>query len=145
MDARAKPWHDGEGGNWRWRASCRGDERVNHGNVIVQFFSFHFMNLIRFPGKNCFGKLLGSKARKSIAYATCLEKILQITPVATTRNTEIKEDAPNTGASPMPPLPDQKPPFLRLLRNIRLALWELNLIAISTLGLLALFGFQWFR
>lgn len=45
----------------------------------------------------------------------------------------------------MPPLPDQKPPLLRLLRNIRLALWELNLIAISTLGLLALFGVQWFR
>jgi hypothetical protein len=45
----------------------------------------------------------------------------------------------------MPPLPNQKPPFLRLLRNIREALWELNLITISALGLLTLFGIQWFR
>lgn len=43
----------------------------------------------------------------------------------------------------MPPNPDQKPPFLRLLRNIRLALQEVNLIAVLILSLLSILGFKW--
>lgn len=43
----------------------------------------------------------------------------------------------------MPSLPDQKPPFLRLLRNIRLALQEVNLIAVLILSLLSILGFKW--
>lgn len=43
----------------------------------------------------------------------------------------------------MPPLPDQKPPFLHLLRNIRLALQEVNLIAVLIFSLLSILGFKW--
>jgi hypothetical protein len=43
----------------------------------------------------------------------------------------------------MPPLPDQKPHFLRVLCNIRLALQEVNLIAVLIVSLFSILGFKW--
>ncbi|CAN1543651.1 hypothetical protein MCEMSEM23_01870 [Rhabdaerophilaceae bacterium] len=43
----------------------------------------------------------------------------------------------------MPSLPDQKPPFLRILRNIRLALQEAILISGLVLFLISILGVKW--
>ncbi|MCU0820209.1 MAG: hypothetical protein MUF11_13065 [Beijerinckiaceae bacterium] len=43
----------------------------------------------------------------------------------------------------MPPIPEPKPPLLRHLRNIRLALQEVNLIAVLIVSLLSILGIKW--
>ena len=43
----------------------------------------------------------------------------------------------------MSPLPDKPPAFLRSLRNIRLALQEVNLIAVLIISLLSILGIKW--
>ena len=43
----------------------------------------------------------------------------------------------------MPQQIDQPPPFVRFLRNIRLALQEVNLIAVLIVSLLSILGIKW--